>query len=679
MEDAAQIETPKDAGEGVSGEVCRWIKEIDLAGRNEKDWRKRGLEVEDEYRKTKDENTFNILWANTEVLLPNVYNSTPRPDVRRRFNDPDPTAKQVSEVLKRGISFQLDAYDFDDVITSAILDLLLPGRGIARIQYAPQFEKKADETEEYDALKSVLIPCKHVGWQDFRRGHGRAWDEVPWVAYRHLMTVDEFKKKFPNVQTKPDYTVGGTDEQNADKEPHLFKRHQVWEIWDKQERKIRWLAENYEANFLLVEDDKLGLSGFFDTPRPLYAVKSTNTLIPKDEYGYYENQAKELNLITKRINKLTAALKVRGIYDATIAEAANLLKAGDNEMIASGNATPAIKEGGMDRAFWFMPIEQIAKVLAQLYVQRDQVRSVIYEIVGIADIMRGSSDPGETLGAQQLKAQTGSVRMRRRQKEVQRYVRDLFQMMAEIMAKHMPPELLSAMSGIQVTPEMHSLMQNNLLMAFRIDVETDSTVAGDKLAEREAVVEMVQGIGSFVQSIAPAVDSGAIPMEAAKEILLAAVRRFDFGYAVEEAIGNAEQQAQQQPPQPEKPSPEQLAAEAENQRTQAEMQIKSAELQLKQQESAQKLQIEMIKAQNEQSNKQAELVLKQKEMALKEAELVLKNREIDLKELQLHMGIADNERKFNADEQARSREGDRADREADAKIESMRSAGEAGE
>jgi hypothetical protein len=51
--------------------------------------------------------------SNIETLLPAIYNSTPSPDVRRRFGDRDPIAKSVSDIVERAISYSVDAYDFD--------------------------------------------------------------------------------------------------------------------------------------------------------------------------------------------------------------------------------------------------------------------------------------------------------------------------------------------------------------------------------------------------------------------------------------------------------------------------------------------------------------------------------------------------------------------------------------
>lgn len=599
---------PSDAGKGEPGVVKRWLLEISLADKLEKDWRKTGNDARDIYRgKKKTQNGFNILWANTEVIRPNLYNSTPKPDVRRRYRDADPVGKQVAEVIERSLSFETDCCDFDGVMEAAVFDSALPGRGLARICFEPYYDGEGDAK----TLAGAKVYPKPVAWDSFRRGPASRWEDVPWISYEHQLTMEEVKKQFPGFENKVNYDVvikGGTEEA-ANLEPTVFKRVRVFEVWDKEKKQVLWIAPSYAEAPLATEEDKLGLKDFFDMPKPLYAVDDTSTLEPVCEYSLYEEQAKELNRITKRINKLTEALKIRGVYDATLTELQTLMQSDDSDMIPTQNSTIALQAGGFDKAIWLMPIEQVAKVLAQLYIQREQVKAVIYEVVGISDILRGSTDPNETLGAQELKAQTGSVRMQRRQRDVQRFARDIFRIMAEIMCEHYPPELLSIMTGIQVTPEMVQVMQRDLLRGIRVDIETDSTIAADAARTRKDVAEIMEAVGGFITAFGPAVQGGAISMEAAKKILVSIIRKARMGREVEDAI---EQDAQQ--PQQQKPDPDMMKLQMDQQAKQAELAMKEKELQATTQMGMEKIASE---TQLKQQEMEANISLKREEMLLK--------------------------------------------------------------
>jgi hypothetical protein len=123
--------------------------------------------------------------------------------------------------------------------------------------------------------------------------------------------------------------------------------------------------------------------------------------------------------------------------------------------------------------------------LIDLYKQRDMLVQAIYEVTGIADIMRGSSDPNETLGAQQLKAQFGSSRMKRRQRAIQKWIRDIYKIKAEIIAEHFEPQVLQDMTGDEITPEIMQLLRSDKLRSYRIDIETDSTIFEDAEGEKK--------------------------------------------------------------------------------------------------------------------------------------------------------------------------------------------------
>jgi hypothetical protein len=186
--------------------------------------------------------------------------------------------------------------------------------------------------------------------------------------------------------------------------------------------------------------------------------------VPTPVYLAYEQQAKELNRVSMRINRLIAALKVRGFYDGTVQGLKNLLSSEDNTLIAAKNVPQMQDLRGLDNAIWFMPIEKLINVLQQLYVQREQVKNTIYEITGISDIMRGDTQASETFGAQKLKSQWGTARLQRMQRYVQRYVRECLRIMGEISAKHFSLETFDKMTNLDyATPEEVQQAQQTMM------------------------------------------------------------------------------------------------------------------------------------------------------------------------------------------------------------------------
>jgi len=670
--ESGALERPEDVEKDAPGVVRRWMLELKLSDKREDKWREKGAKVLKRYRQDEArKHSFNILWSNTETLKPAVYNTLPSPDVRRRFKDEDPIGKAVSEVLGRALEYGLDVAGFHEQIQSTVLDMLLPGRGVARVRYVPSLvqvdvtaethdeeaEKHADGEESLDGdceeLEWEQAPVEHVQWDDFRMGPGKEWGEIPWIAFRHRLTRDKLEDQFPDcgaevqLDNTDDEDIKNADE--ADKE--AFKTAEVWEIWDKDETQVLFVAKGYKSGPLKTLPDPLKLIQFFPVPRPLYAIADPTSLVPVPLFELYREQADELDAITRRINILTRGLKLRGIYDSTIKELSELMRGEDNDLIPASNVTALIERGGLEKAIWFMPIEQAAQVLKVLLQAREVAKQTVYEITGISDILRGSSNANETATAQQIKANWGSGRLKGMQAEVARFIRDLLRLQAEIIGERFQPETLATMTGLkfptgqekqqmvmqqqmaqqqaqmaaqqpqqpgqppmpQQAPqapqqplppswdEIIQIMRDDKLRTFKIDVEADSTVAASVEADMAGLKDVLGAVNQVMQGFGPAVQMGALPVDALKELIMTVVRRAKLGNAVEDAFDKMKQPT---PPA----NPEAGKAQAEMQKAQMAQQAKAQELQANQQMELQRLGMER---QAEQARLQAEMQLEQ--------------------------------------------------------------------
>lgn len=634
----------------------KWLDRINQADKAEKQWRIRAGRIITKYRSddgvdlqgNKQQETFNILWSNVETLSPALYNRTPRPDIRRRFSDKDPIAKAISELLTRASEYTMETEGFDRVMQSVVHDALLVGRGIARVRYEPVFvahpEPDGDEdgNEEYepestpqDEIATERACIEHVQWDDFRCEPCRNWQDVTWVAFRLFLTRQELVDRFGEIgesvpcdhSSRESVTGTPNSPNNSDRDEE--NRGKVWEIWDKTTRRVVFIAPEAdntgESGLVLMEqEDPLSLTGFFPLPQPLYTTEDPSSLIPVPDYEVYAILAGDLDRTTRRIIHLTKALRVAGIYDASLPELQNLYGAGDAMLEPAQNVMALIERGGLDKAIWFAPLEPIIVALRDLYQHREVIKQSIYEITGVSDIMRGQTAASETATAQQIKGQWGSLRLQRRQRDVQRFARDLLRLLVEIMAERFAPETLSMMTGLQyptaeqkaiamqlqqsggqLPPELQEVMdkptwddllqvmRNDLILSYRIDIETDSTIAPDEAAEKQAMAELMSGVSNFVATIGPAVATGYLPMDVAKSLLLMAVRKFKAGPSIEGEIEKIRQPEPQQQQPDNTMQIEQMRSQTELQRQQADL---NAQMQIKQAELAHAKEIEAIKA-----------------------------------------------------------------------------------
>ena len=559
------------------GTAQYWHIELNNADKTEEDWRKRGRKVIERYRDERNVDTygmgsekkFNILWANTETLKGALFAKMAKPDVRRRFPDNNPVTKNIARVLERTLAYANDVYNANKPIESALEDYLLPGRGVVWVVYDPVFVKEMVQMEQINEMgERVIIEVEeervaeqrcyfdYVHWEDYRENPAKRPEDVSWKARRHLWTKDQLKDKgFSNVEDIPLNWSPDSDEENYEAE-EVFKRAEIWEIWDRVKYKRYYVARNYDK-ILREDDDPYELQDFFPTPTPMIAVRTNDTSVPIPEFTLYQDQAEELDRVTTRISNLIEGLKRRGVYDASVPELSHLANAGDNDFIPSENFSLLAQKGGLSGVFQQEDISPIGMVLQGLYQQRTQILEIIYEVTGISDLLRGNTKASETATAQQLKAQFGSMRMRKRQEEIERYIRDLFRIKAEIVAEHYEPEVLQAITNIQVTPEMMQIMRDDKLREYNIDVETDSTVFADENAEKQTRIEFLQTMGAYLEKAIAVSNTNPSLTPIMFQSLRFLVGAWKVGREFEEVIDQTEQQIMQQmqqamqaPPQP---------------------------------------------------------------------------------------------------------------------------------
>jgi hypothetical protein len=373
-------------------------------------------------------------------------------------------------------------------------------------------------------------------------------------------------------------------------------------------------------------------------------------MIPVPDYCEYEDQAQELDNLTQRIYLLTKACKAVGVFNAEFKELARMFSEGvDNKLFPVTGWAAMSEKGGLKGAIDMMDTSQIIVTLRELYAAREQVKQSIYEIMGISDILRGSSKAAETLGAQQLKANFGSLRLRSAQGDVARFATDVFKLKAQIICKFYPPELIVEMSGVMNTqdgqnPELLQaaiqMLSNSTIRDFHIQVEADSLAQIDEQAEKQAAAEAVETIGSFLQSSLPIMQSVPEMLPMMSEMLLFLVRRFRAGRGMEGAIEQAMKalsdkaaQAAQQPQQ----NPEMMKLQADQQAEQMRMQAQAQTEQMKMQADAQLTQVKaQLDMQMQQAKVQAEMQLQQMkaefEVAKQNNEMQIKAREMAGKE-----------------------------------------------
>lgn len=528
-------------GEPASGDASRklaaeWLDHIKRAGEREQDWIKQAEEAEAIY--LVDEKGLrgftklprvNILHGNVEIIAANLYNSTPRPDIRTRNEKDDPVARNVADILEAGIAAQIDDGRLDRAMEKAVQDAYVAGRGVIRLQFASEII-----TDEAGAPKDITgerILIRNVSWRDYREAPATRWSEVNWVAFRHIVSAQEHQRL-----TGAGATTGAAEGISAtDDRPNERDDIVIWEVWDRAERKVL-LIDDHASRIIKVTDDPFNLRDFFPMPEPLQPVTGTGRRIPVCPYSVYKHLADELNLAADRIFNIMTGLKVRGYVSSDLQDdALSLAQAKDNELVILSGTENAASKGGMDKLIYMMPVGEASQVLERLYLQRDACTQKIYEVTGISDIIRGATSDAETATAQKLKSDWGSLRLSKMQRQVQSCVRGAFVICAEMIARNFSHRTLTSISGVPVGPHEADALGAGL-DHHTIDVETDSTIMGDRRAFLREFGELMTGTGVFVREMGALGQSMPSAAAAFVQLYGAFAKRFRLGREGEQAI-----------------------------------------------------------------------------------------------------------------------------------------------
>jgi hypothetical protein len=291
---------------------------------------------------------------------------------------------------------------------------------------------------------------------------------------------------------------------------------------------------------------------------------------------------------------------------------------------------------------------------------RKELIDDVYQITGLSDIMRGSTEASETLGAQQLKANYGSVRIRDRQGELVRVARDITRIMAEMMAENFDQQTLLDMSQVEIKTDadvkaeieqviaqakqqvaqakadpqiaqqaqqnpqqaqqmlaqlkaqseaqiakleeqptiekVMKLLREQRLRPFVLDIETDSTIQPDEDAQKQRATEFVTAVGGFMNQASALLMSVPQAAPLLSDTLKFVASQFRAGRELEGSIDEFADAMKQVASQPKGPSPEQMKAEQDAKAAEADNAQKMADAQSKQVDAAGKAQEQQHKA-----------------------------------------------------------------------------------
>lgn len=374
-------------------------------------------------------------------------------------------------------------------------------------------EEVIDVTDERICLEPVLYKAVYID-PSIRR-----WSRVKQIAFAEEYTEVEFsrifgKKALLALPKDPDLN------ENSAKKKTIV----VFEYWDLYEKECKWLAENGEDFITPKEympselDEQLNglydLEKFFPVPTPLITNQPTDEFWPVPEYYQVADVIEDIHTIFSRAVALTKAIRARLLFDNSVEglqEAINEAAEGDAFGITNLAQALSGNGGSLEGVVQYVPVEKMIQSLEQMYGALEQRLNVLYKITGTSDMLQGLiTDPTQrTFGERQMTEKYALNQIAEPQRKMAEFVCNSYELMCEMalknfkeesLAKYMMPGTLPEDQKPLYTSALALLKDNN--KRFRIELETDSTIALNEEFDKRMRMELVQTLTSALEKTA---------------------------------------------------------------------------------------------------------------------------------------------------------------------------------
>lgn len=515
-----------------------------------------------------------ILWSNTSVLMPAVYSTKPKPYVERRFFEKEPVSRVASQILERAMSVIVDDKDYYATVKKAVFDYILVGRGVIWMSLEESYEQFNSVDDfgmpvQYEEVGDQKVKMDYVLWQNFFCSPAPSWEYVTWVGRRHIMTKDELRDNYGEAGLAA--YRNAVDMSKSKKNPSYDC--EVYEIWDKASGMVIEVSPHNTKEPLRARPAPLKLKNFFPCPRPISANPTNDSLIPTADYKYYREFAETLDIILKKRKNIINTYAAKGLYNSADDSLKLLLSQdSDNMMQPVESWAQYMQNGGLGTALQLMDMSPFIQIENALSASQLEILNQIYDITGISDIVRGSSQGDVTATAERIKGQFATLRLQDKQETIANFVRDGLEIAAEIICGHFTDRNLAQYGGVQsmepedqqLFPMAVELLRSDKLRTIKLDIETSSTINMDINQEKAQRMEFLTSISGFITQMMPAVQQEPALGRLAGELIKFGAASFKAGRELEGVIDSTIDEMLNAAKQPKeaKPDPNEQIAQA---------------------------------------------------------------------------------------------------------------------
>lgn len=506
--------------------------------------------------------------------------------------------------------------------------------------------------------------CKRLAFvlyyseQEFKEVFGvKAWNDIP---KEPLPGADESIPKRQNIK--------------------------VYEYWDLYERDVLWWAENgtgFIKPLIYPDEDEdteaeenglYSLNDFFPCPEPLTINSPTDDFWPIPEFAQVKSIIDDIHGIFGKMFQLTKAIRPRFLFDASVEGLkAGLNEAATGEGIGIDNLASNLAggDGDLRRFVQYVPVADMIEGLNQLYTALEQRLNVLYKITGTGDLLQGitTENSGKTLGERQIEEKYSTNQLYEPQRKMAEFVRAGYELMCELALKnfkqesldtYIMPQTLEPNDQRRYRAALGMLKQDK--KRFRIELETDSTIALNERYDNQIRMEFVNALTAALEKTANVAQSEPSLIVPTLHCLKYLIQGFRQAKMFQEEITQAIDQVIEQASQP-KPPPfnkDEVMAQLKGQELQAKQRDSQVNAQLSQMKTQIDAQLKGAKIQSDEriaiGKMQSDNANKTIEAQLKQFDIQSANEqwgaELELSYNQLRAAISEAQQKLVADRDA---------------------------
>ena len=594
---------------------------------------------------------FALFWSNIQIMGPSIYARPPVPVVTPKFKDRRPLYRTASEFLERSCIVTFDIGGIDETMLALRDDLAIVGRGAGWLRYESDEDGERVCIEHLDRRDFLHEPARkwadvdwvaRRGWltrEEMRERFGEAADTVSYEERRDETkygTVSKTQKCgvweiWCKSQARVVWVTDGAQETLDEAEPHLslagfwpcpkpvyssIERRTLIPIPDMLQYKDQLEEVNSLTRRIHALQEAIKVRGFYQgggelgaaVERAILSTDDGQTLVPIPALAQLMQGGGNpiiwlpidlisqviVGLVELRRQVIDDVYQIIGLSDI-MRGATDPNETAKAQAMKQQNGSMRVRDKQQELVRWARDAVRIAaEILAEEFDADTLVDMAQMDLPTDADVKKQIKAIEEQ--AQDLVKQG---REQLAQAEAQGQQIDPAQVDQQIQQQLQGLQQQIAQAGQQVTiDQVKEFLRDEKLRPFVLDIETDSTVYPDEMAEKGSRAEFMQAFSGSMAALQPMMAMGPEAIAVAGAVFKFALAPYRVGRELEglidDFVDQAPQIAQRLQEQQQEGEDEGLAAaqmelakaemakvESQTQANQANAQLKMQELQLK--------------------------------------------------------------------------------------------------